>query len=85
MSLTRCEALDRELSCSASETSPDTAACPWHVVHSDDKKRMRLNLISHLLSQIPYEDLPVEKVKLPKRHVAKADETHPLRFITETY
>lgn len=45
----------------------DTAWAPWYVVHSDDKKRMRLNIISHLLENIPYEELPHEKVKLPKR------------------
>ena len=45
----------------------DTAWAPWFVVHSDDKKRARLNLISHLLSKIPYERAPREKIKLPKR------------------
>src|SRR4029077_7581546 len=45
----------------------DTPEAPWYIVHSDDKKRARLNLISHLLSQIPYEDVPRDKVKLPKR------------------
>ena len=45
----------------------DTPWAPWYVVHSDDKKRARLNIISHLLKQIPYEDAPREKVKLPDR------------------
>ena len=45
----------------------DTPWAPWHVLRSDDKKRARLNLITHLLKQIPYEDLPREKVKLPRR------------------
>ncbi|HEX7273242.1 MAG TPA: polyphosphate kinase 2 [Casimicrobiaceae bacterium] len=45
----------------------DTAWAPWYVVISDDKRRARLNLISHLLSQIPYKEAPREKVKLPKR------------------
>jgi polyphosphate kinase 2 len=45
----------------------DTGFAPWYVVRSDDKKRARLNLISHLLGQIPYEKAPREKVKLPKR------------------
>jgi hypothetical protein len=40
---------------------------PWHVVHSDDKKRARLNCISHLLSLIPYKKIKHKKVKLPKR------------------
>jgi polyphosphate kinase 2 len=39
---------------------------PWHIVHNDDKKRGRLNIISHLLSQIPYEPLPAPDVKMPK-------------------
>jgi polyphosphate kinase 2 len=45
----------------------DTPWAPWHVVRSNDKKRARLNVITHLLKQIPYEELPPEKVKLPKR------------------
>src|SRR5579862_3220309 len=45
----------------------DTPWAPWFVVRSDDKKRARLNTLSHLLRQIPYEAMPKEKVKLPKR------------------
>ena len=45
----------------------DTKQCPWWVVNSDDKKRARLNCISHLLSQIPYEDLTPEPIELPPR------------------
>ena len=45
----------------------DTPWASWHVIRSDDKKRARLNAISHLLSQIPYEDLPREKPILPNR------------------
>jgi len=45
----------------------DTAWAPWYVVKSDDKKRARLNLITHLLSRIPYKKVPREKVVLPKR------------------
>jgi polyphosphate kinase 2 len=40
---------------------------PWHIVRSDNKKRARLNCISHLLSLIPYKKLPVHKVKIPTR------------------
>jgi polyphosphate kinase 2 len=40
---------------------------PWFVAYSDDKRRARLNIISHLLSQIPYKATRREKVKLPKR------------------
>jgi polyphosphate kinase 2 len=48
----------------------DSGFAPWFVAHSDDKKRARLNIISHLLSQIPYKSLPREKVKLPARQKA---------------
>ena len=43
----------------------DTKHAPWYIVRSDDKKRARLNCISHLLSLIPYKKLPREKVKIP--------------------
>jgi polyphosphate kinase len=43
----------------------DTKQAPWYVVHADDKKRARLNCISHLLSLIPYEDLTPKPFKLP--------------------
>ena len=45
----------------------DTKHAPWHIVRSDDKKKARLNCISHLLSMIPYGKVAREKVKLPKR------------------
>ena len=45
----------------------DTDYAPWYIVRSDDKKRGRLNRIAHLFSLIPYEDVPREKVRLPKR------------------
>lgn len=45
----------------------DIKQAPWFVVHSDDKKRARLNCISHLLSVIPYEDLTPEPIVLPPR------------------
>ncbi|WP_249729732.1 MULTISPECIES: polyphosphate kinase 2 [unclassified Chelatococcus] len=44
----------------------DTAVSPWYVVPSDDKRRARLNLISHLLSKIPYEKVKVDLPKMPK-------------------
>jgi polyphosphate kinase len=43
----------------------DTKQSPWYVVHADDKKRARLNVIDHLLSLIPYEDLTPKPFKLP--------------------
>src|SRR5512134_2591395 len=45
----------------------DTSWAPWYVVNSNDKRRARLNLITHLLSKIPYKKVPREKVKLPDR------------------
>jgi polyphosphate kinase len=45
----------------------DTKLAPWYIVMGDDKRRARLNCIAHLLSLIPYKDLPRRKVRLPKR------------------
>ena len=45
----------------------DTKHAPWNIVRSDSKKRARLNCITHLLGQIPYEELPREKIDLGKR------------------
>jgi polyphosphate kinase 2 len=45
----------------------DLKEAPWHVVDADDKKAARLNLISHLLSSVPYKDVPHEEIKLPPR------------------
>ena len=65
----------------------DTNESPWHVVHSDDKCRARLNCIRHLLSLIPYEDVPREKVKLPKRQKPKGyvEPNYPWRVIPQPY
>jgi polyphosphate kinase 2 len=49
----------------------DTEECPWHVVRSDDKRRARLNIITHILNRIPHQAIKKERVKLPKR--AKKD------------
>jgi hypothetical protein len=65
----------------------DTAWAPWFVADTDDKKRGRLNIISHLLSQIPYDRLELREVKLPKRQ-ARGDykePTGPLRNIPTPY
>ena len=45
----------------------DSSWAPWYLAHSDNKRRARLNIVTHLLSKIPYEDLPRVKVELPKR------------------
>jgi polyphosphate kinase len=63
----------------------DTPWAPWFVATSEDKKRVRLNIISHLLSKIPYKSVPREKVELPKRkigHKYKAA-NYPFKFIPE--
>jgi polyphosphate kinase 2 len=52
----------------------DTPHAPWYIVNGDDKRRARLNCISHLLSLIPYEKTKGEKVKLPKRQKRKGYE-----------
>jgi polyphosphate kinase 2 len=45
----------------------DTGGAPWHLVHSDDKRRARLNLITHLLHRVPYTPVEKSEVVLPKR------------------
>ena len=67
----------------------DTKLAPWYILRTDDKKRARLNCIAHLLSQIPYKDVPREKVKLPKRSdKGEYDDQATLdgrRFVKERY
>jgi polyphosphate kinase 2 len=62
---------------------------PWHIVRSDDKRRARLNIISHLLQAIPYKRLEREPVRLPKRSKkGRYDDQATLRgmtFVTEQY
>ena len=50
----------------------DTEYAPWYIVPSDDKRRARLNCISHLLGLVPYEKLPRKKVQLPERSTRDA-------------
>lgn len=67
----------------------DTEGAPWYIVPSDDKKRARLNCISHLLSLIPYRQAPREKVKLLKRSKKGAYDDQATmkgrRFVPEKY
>ena len=51
----------------------DTSWAPWYVANTDDKRRGRLNIITHLLSQIPYEPLEPRDVALPERQDAGGD------------
>ena len=67
----------------------DTEDSPWYIIRSDDKKRARLNCISHFLSLIPYERIRQPEVKLPKRATKHAyDDEHTMtdrRWIPERY
>jgi polyphosphate kinase 2 len=63
----------------------DTPWAPWYVAKSDDKKRARLNIITHLLGRVPYKEAPSEKVKLPSRQKSAKYKSpdYPLKFIPE--
>jgi polyphosphate kinase 2 len=65
----------------------DTSWAPWYVAHSDDKRRARLNILTHILTKIPYEELKHAKVELPKRqHRGDYKETdYPFRMIPEVF
>jgi polyphosphate kinase len=67
----------------------DTEWAPWHIIRSDDKKRARLNCLSHFLSLFPYEAVPHEKVKLPERSMKHSyDDETPMQgrsWIPERY
>ena len=65
----------------------DTAWAPWYVVRSDNKRRARLNTITHILSKIPYKELSRDKVKLPKRreHDRYKSPDYPFKFIPEVF
>ena len=63
----------------------DTPWAPWYVVRSDDKRRARLNVISHLLKQIPYRELSRDKPTLPKRQKAHGyvEPDYPYKLVPE--
>ena len=65
----------------------DTPQSPWYVVDANDARRARLNCITHFLSLIPYEEVPHEKVKLPKRQERGdyVEPNYPYRRIPEKY
>ncbi|MNT61955.1 Polyphosphate kinase 2 [compost metagenome] len=65
----------------------DTEYAPWRVANSNDKRRARLNIINDVLNSIPYEDVPREKVKLPKRQGPGdyPEPDYPYKFIAEKY
>lgn len=66
----------------------DTKQAPWYVVSGDNKKRARLNCISHLLSMIPYEYIPHDPIELPERKKSKGYVRPPKSeqtFVKEIY
>lgn len=66
----------------------DTKQSPWYVVNADSKKRARLNCITHLLSLIPYDNIPIEEIKLPERQSRTGYVRTPISeqtFVPEKY
>ena len=65
----------------------DLKQAPWYVVDSDNKKRARLNVIRHLLSRIPYQDLTPDPIKLPPldRRKYVRPPMSDLNFVAEVY
>ena len=63
----------------------DTTFAPWYILHSDDKRRARLNFISHRAEQIPYKEAPREKVRLPDRQKAHGyqEPDYPYKIVPE--
>src|SRR5262245_48858306 len=66
--------------------STDTETQPWFVARSEDKRRVRLNVISDILSRIPYKSVPGDKVKLPKRKIGRYKAAaYPFKYVAERY
>ena len=65
----------------------DVPDSPWNVVDSNEKRRARLNCISHFLSQIPYETAPQPKIILPDRQPAEGyvEPDYPFRFVPSRF
>ncbi|HZF14597.1 MAG TPA: polyphosphate kinase 2 [Steroidobacteraceae bacterium] len=65
----------------------DTNVAPWYVARTDDKRRGRLNIISHLLAHIPYKSLPRGKIKLPKRQKPGSyrEPDYPFKYVKEVF
>ena len=65
----------------------DTDVAPWFVARSDDKRRTRLNIISHLLGRIPYRKVKREKVELPERQEPGKyrDPDYRYRYVDERF
>jgi polyphosphate kinase 2 len=64
----------------------DSEWAPWFVARSEDKKRVRLNVIRHLLDQVPHKAPPARKVKLPKRKIGRYKAVdHPFKYVPEKF
>jgi polyphosphate kinase 2 len=64
----------------------DSSWAPWFVARSEDKKRVRLNVISHLLAHVPYGELPAQKVVFPKRKIGRYKAVdYPFRYVPERF
>jgi polyphosphate kinase 2 len=67
----------------------DTVDSPWWVVDADDKRRARLNCITHLLGKVPYEDVEPPSLKLPRRQPADLNYVRPpigsMRWVPEVF
>ncbi len=65
----------------------DSPHAPWYVVPSDDKRRARLNVIHHLLRQVPYKSIPREKIKFPKRQKRGGyrDPKYPYKYVKAVF
>ena len=65
----------------------DTDFAPWYVARSEDKKRVRLNIITHLLAQIPYKKVHRQKIKLPDRQKQKGyrEPNYPYKYVAEKF
>lgn len=67
----------------------DTKHAPWFIVRTDDKRRGRLNCISHILARIPYKRISRDKIKLPKRSNKNKYDDHATmekrHFVAERY
>jgi polyphosphate kinase 2 len=64
----------------------DSSWAPWFVARSEDKQRVRLNVISDILKHVPYKAAPAQKVELPKRKIGRykaAD--YPFRYVEERF
>ena len=66
--------------------STDSAWAPWYVARSEDKRSVRLNVISHILSRVPYREIPAPEIKLPKRKIGRyRSPKQALKYVPEPF